>query len=227
MSSVSEYFSGLFKGIKSLLTGMGVTGKEFVAKKVTFQYPENRDKLVISPRFRAELSMPHDENNEHACTACGICQMNCPNGTIKVISRTVETEDGKKKKVLDKYTYDIGMCTFCNLCVVTCPSDAIVFTNQFENAMFRREGLKQTLNKEGSKLREKKKETKPAADKPAPKVEAKAEAAVPKVEKVEVKEDIKVEPKVDAEVKAPQAPIVETKPIVEAPKADEPKEDKE
>lgn len=216
MSSVSEYFSGLFKGIKSLLTGMGVTGKEFVAKKVTFQYPENRDKLVISPRFRAELSMPHDENNEHACTACGICQMNCPNGTIKVVSRTVETEDGKKKKVLDKYTYDIGMCTFCNLCVVTCPSDAIVFTNQFENAMFRREGLKQTLNKEGSKLREKKKETKPAVDKPAP-----------KVEKTEVKEEIKAEPKVEADVKTPEAPIVETKPVVEAPKADEPKEDKE
>lgn len=227
MASVSEYFSGLFKGIKSLLTGMGVTGKEFVSKKVTFQYPENRDKLVISPRFRAELSMPHDENNEHACTACGICQMNCPNGTIKVVARTVETEDGKKKKVLDKYTYDIGMCTFCNLCVVTCPSDAIVFTNQFENAMFRREGLMQTLNKEGSKLREKKKEAKPAVAKPTPKVETKAESAAPKVEEAEVKEEIKAEPKVEAEIKTPETPIVETKPVVESPKSDEPKEDKE
>ena len=153
MSSVSEYFSGLFTGIKSLLTGLRVTGKELVTKKVTGQYPENRDTLVI----------------------CGICQINCPNGTIKVISKMVETEEGKKKKVLDRYIYDLGMCTFCNLCVLTCPSNAIQFSNQFENAMFRREGLIEQLNHEGSKLREKKKEPKPDVDKPvAP--------AVPKTE---------------------------------------------
>lgn len=150
---------------------MRVTWGELWTKKVTAQYPENRATLVISERFRAELTMPHDENNEHACTACGICQMNCPNGTIKVISRTIETEDGKKKKVLDKYIYDLGMCTFCNLCVITCPSDALKFENTFENSVFTRSKLIETLNKEGSKLREKKKEQKPEADKPAPKAE--------------------------------------------------------
>lgn len=156
MKSFLQYFSGLFGGILSLLKGLSVTWKELWTKKVTQQYPENRKTLVISERFRAELVMPHDSNNEHACTACGICQMNCPNGTIKVISRTVETEDGKKKKELDKYIYDLGTCTFCNLCVVTCPSDAIVFSNNFENATFTRSKLVQTLNKEGSKLRAKK-----------------------------------------------------------------------
>ena len=40
--TVSEYFSGLFTGIKSLLTGMSVTGKELFKKKITQQYPENR-----------------------------------------------------------------------------------------------------------------------------------------------------------------------------------------
>lgn len=191
MSSVSEYFSGLFRGIGSLLTGLRVTGRELVTKKVTGQYPENRDTLVISPRFRAELTMPHDENNEHACTACGICQMNCPNGTIRVVSKTIETEEGKKKKILDKYTYDLGMCTFCNLCVITCPSNAIVFTNQFENAVFTRAKLVEKLNHEGSKLREKKKEPNPVAPvaevkvevKPEPKVEAKE----PEVKKEEPK----------------------------------------
>ena len=158
MSSVSKYFSGLFTGIKSLLFGMSVTWKELWTKKVTRQYPENRATLVISDRWRSELTMPHDANNEHACTACGICEMNCPNGTIKVISQMIETEDGKKKKILDRYTWDLGMCTFCNLCVITCPSNAIKFENTFENAVFTREKLKQQLNREGSKLREKKKE---------------------------------------------------------------------
>lgn len=168
MSSVLQYFKGLFQGIGSLLTGMKVTWKELFTKKVTFQYPENRDTLVISDRFRCELVMPHDENNEHNCTACGICQMNCPNGTIEVRSQMIVTEDGKKKKILDEYHYNLGLCTFCNLCVLTCPSDAIVFSNNFESAMFTREGLKMTLNHAGSKLKEKKKpEPKPVVDKPA------------------------------------------------------------
>lgn len=164
MRTFSEYIHDLFGGIKSLLSGLSVTWKELWTKKVTRQYPENRDTLVISDRFRAELVMPHDENNEHACTACGVCEMNCPNGTIKVISLMNETADGKKKKVLDRYVYDLGTCTFCNLCVVTCPSDAIVFSNNFENASFTRGKLVKQLNHEGSKLREKK----PKAAAPAP-----------------------------------------------------------
>ena len=191
MSSISKYFSGLFTGIKSLLVGMSVTWKELWTKKVTQQYPENRDTLVISDRFRAELTMPHDENNEHACTACGICEMNCPNGTITVNSKMIELEDGKKKKILDTYVWDLGMCTFCNLCVLTCPSSAIKFENTFENAVFTRSKLVQQLNHEGSKLREKKKEVKPV-DPAAP---AKAPVAAP-----EVKAETPV-----AEVKAPVA----------------------
>ncbi|SBW05963.1 conserved hypothetical protein [uncultured Dysgonomonas sp.] len=179
MSSVSEYFSGLFGGIKSLLTGMRITWGELWTKKITEQYPENRATLVIPDRFRGELTMPHDENNEHACTACGICQMNCPNGTIQVISRSIETEDGKKKKVLDKYIYDLGLCTFCNLCVITCPSDAIKFANTFENSLFTRSKLIEQLNRDGSKLREKKKEPKPIVDKPVAKAEVAVDSAAP------------------------------------------------
>lgn len=179
MSSVSEYFSGLFGGIKSLLTGMRITWGELWTKKITEQYPENRATLVIPDRFRGELTMPHDENNEHACTACGICQMNCPNGTIQVISRSIETEDGKKKKVLDKYIYDLGLCTFCNLCVITCPSDAIKFANTFENSLFTRSKLIEQLNRDGSKLREKKKEQKPVVDKPVAKAEVAVDSAAP------------------------------------------------
>lgn len=162
--TISEYFSGLFTGIKSLLIGMSVTWKELFTKKITQQYPENRGTLVISDRWRGNLTMPHDENNEHACTACGICQMNCPNGTIVVKSKTIETEEGKKKKILDTYTYDLGTCTFCNLCVITCPSNAIQFDNSFENALFTRGKLLERLNHEGSKLREKKAAPKAVAD---------------------------------------------------------------
>jgi len=198
MKSILKYFSGLFRGIKSLLIGMSVTWKELWTKKVTQQYPENRATLVISDRFRCELTMPHDDNNEHACTACGICEMNCPNGTIQVISEMIETEDGKKKKILGKYVWDLGMCTFCNLCVITCPSDAIKFNNQFENAVFTRSKLVQQLNHEGSKLRDKKKEPKPEAV-------------------IEVKESSSVEPKTEPviEVKVSKPAEIEIEPIIE------------
>lgn len=157
MQSFIKYISGIFTALKSLLKGMDVTWKELWTKKVTMEYPENRKTLVISDRWRAELIMPHDENNEHACTACGICMMNCPNGTIKVISESIETEDGKKKKILNKHIWNYGSCTYCNLCVITCPSNAIIFNNDFEGAVFDRNKLVHQLNKPGSKLRDKKK----------------------------------------------------------------------
>lgn len=198
--TVGAYFSGLFKGILSLLTGMKVTLIELFTPKITQQYPENRSTLVISDRFRGELVMPHDNNNEHACTACGICQMSCPNGTIKVVSDMVEQEDGKKKRVLNTYNYDLGTCTFCNLCVISCPTNAIEFSNNFENAVYTRGKLQQKLNAEGSKLRDKKATPKPAAPKPAAAAatEAKAEVAkeAPKAEKAP---EVKVEPKKEAE----------------------------
>lgn len=191
MSSVSQYFKGLFQGIGGLLTGMSVTWTELFTKKITQQYPENRATLVISPRFRGELVMPHDQNNEHACTSCGICQMNCPNGTIVIKSKTIETEDGKKKKILDEYHYNLGSCTFCNLCVLTCPFDAIKFENTFESSVFTRNKLIMKLNQPDSKLREKKKpESKPAAEKPAvAQAEPKPTAAPAPVE-AEKKENI-------------------------------------
>lgn len=146
MGSVKEYFTGLGQGISSLLKGMEVTGKEFFTKKVTEEYPDNRATLQIGERFRGTLEFIYDENGNHKCIACGLCQMSCPNGTIHIDSRMVELPDGKKKKVLDKYLYDIGSCTFCQLCVTACPHHAIRFVNDFEHAVFTRSKLVKQLN---------------------------------------------------------------------------------
>ena len=146
MSSIKEYFSEAGKGLKSLIDGMVVTGKELVTPKITECYPENRATLNIADRFRAELTRKYDQDGRHKCIACGICQMNCPNGTIQLTTKMVDLPDGKKKRKLDKYMYDLGSCTFCMLCVTTCPQDALEFSNDFEQAMFTREGLVKQLN---------------------------------------------------------------------------------
>lgn len=132
-------------GIKSLLTGFGVTGKEFFKKKVTEEYPDNKDTLQISPRFRGRLTMPDPSK----CIACGLCQMNCPNDTISLVTEMITDEaTGKNKKVLVSYNYDLGACMFCQLCVNVCPHNAIQFSTEFENAVYDRNHLKLTLNKE-------------------------------------------------------------------------------
>ncbi len=58
----------------------------------------------------------------------------------------VDTPDGKKKRKLDTYSYDLGSCTFCQLCVTSCPQDALEFSNDFEQAVFTREKLVRKLN---------------------------------------------------------------------------------
>lgn len=146
MNSIGKYFTTFYKGLLSLLTGMKVTIREFFTKKTTEQYPENRATLKMFDRFRGELVMPHDANNNHKCIACGICEMNCPNGTIRLATEFVTDEVGKKKKMLVRYEYDLGSCLFCQLCVKMCPQDAIEFQPTFEHAVFTREKLVKVLH---------------------------------------------------------------------------------
>lgn len=152
MRNTQEYFTSFFSGLFSLLKGMSITLREFFTKKTTEKYPENRATLKMFDRFRGELVMPHNENNEHKCIACGICQMNCPNDTIRIATEMVTDEEGKKKKILVNYEYDLGSCLFCQLCVKNCPHGAIEFRPTFEHAVFTREKLVRKLNQEGSKL---------------------------------------------------------------------------
>ncbi|MFN8210432.1 MAG: 4Fe-4S dicluster domain-containing protein [Bacteroidales bacterium] len=154
MNNITQYFKDIFSGLWSLMKGMRVTGGYFFSpgKIVTQKYPNNRKELVMFERFKGEVVMPHNENNEHKCTGCGICEINCPNGTITVIPKTIVTEDGKKKRIIDQHIYRLGMCTFCGLCVKTCPSNALDFSQEFEHAVFNRQLLTKVLNKPGSQL---------------------------------------------------------------------------
>ena len=146
MGSVTDYFKGLGSGIVSLIKGLQVTGTELVTPKITEYYPEDRDTYKWPERFRAILTLVYDKDGNHKCIACGTCERMCPNGTITLKTRIDETWDGKKKKKLDQYWYDLGSCTFCDLCVTNCPTDALAFSNDFEQAVFTREKLVKKLN---------------------------------------------------------------------------------
>ncbi len=155
LKSIKNYFSEIFRGVKSLLTGMKVTGHYFThpSEIVTQQYPENRDTLQMFDRFRGEVVLIHDENNEHACTGCSACELACPNGTIEIISdKAIDPETGKPKKIIETFVYHLSMCTFCNLCIIACPTDAIKMSKTYEHAVYDRTKLTKILNKPGSKI---------------------------------------------------------------------------
>ncbi|GHU64996.1 NADH-quinone oxidoreductase subunit I [Bacteroidia bacterium] len=153
-----NHIKNIILGVWHIFQGMYITLLNMIRPKVTECYPENRGKVFPHERMRGQLVMPHNADNQHKCTACGICQMNCPNGTLEVISKKeVDEATGKEKKVLDQYLYDIGSCIFCSLCTTSCPQDAIDWSTNFEHAVFTRTKLVEQLNREGSSLMKKEK----------------------------------------------------------------------
>ena len=150
--SIKKYFGNIYFGIRSLLIGMRRTGYYFThhSEIITQNYPEVQPSLP--ERFRGEVVMPHNENNEHRCTGCTACELACPNGTIKIVTKFDITPEGKKKKALDTFVYHLELCTMCNLCIVACPTDAIKMAQTFEHSVFDRNQLIKKLNVPGSKL---------------------------------------------------------------------------
>ena len=147
MADNKSYFGSAIAGIKTLLTCMDITMGEYSTPKITEQYPENRKTQHVAERHRGRLVMLQDENGNDKCTACTLCEKTCPNGSIKIVSEMRETEDGKKKRFLVDYQYNLGDCMFCQLCVNACNFGAIEFVKDFENAVFDRNALVQHLNK--------------------------------------------------------------------------------
>jgi NADH-quinone oxidoreductase subunit I len=156
MAFLGKYISDVIGAVRSLLKGMRLTGYYFTHHKeiITQQYPDNKETMKLPERFRGEVVMPHDEKNEHACTGCTACELACPNGTIKIITKFDVTPEGKKKKALDTFIYHLELCTMCNLCIEACPTDAIKMAQNFEHSVYDRSKLTKKLNNPGSKIRE-------------------------------------------------------------------------
>lgn len=153
---IIRYIKDVWSALRSLWTGLRRTLYYFTHHKeiITQEYPNNRNTLVLPERFKGEVVMPHNEVNEHRCTGCTACEIACPNGTIKVITKFDITPEGKKKKAIDKLVYHLELCTLCNLCIEACPSDAIKMAQTFEHSVYNRNDLIKVLNKPGSKIME-------------------------------------------------------------------------
>jgi NADH-quinone oxidoreductase subunit I len=107
---------------------MGVTMRNMFRPTLTVQYPEQR--LVIPERARWALAHKYDEDGAPKCTACMICERECPDDIIHL---TV-SGDAASGKHIDEYRYELGACMMCGLCVAACPFDAIEMSHEYELA---------------------------------------------------------------------------------------------
>lgn len=142
--SLAGHLRRIAAGGRSLLSGLALTLGYFLhpGRIITQQYPENRETLTMFPRFRGRLVLVRDKQSGlPRCTACGMCEKACPNGTISVLAR----RGAGKRMVLGRYLYRLSQCTLCNLCVESCAFGAIRMGQDFELATDNRAALELVL----------------------------------------------------------------------------------
>jgi NADH-quinone oxidoreductase subunit I len=124
MSAVKDLFSTFF--LTELFRGMKLTGKYFLSRKITIQFPE--EKTPQSPRFRGLHALRRYDNGEERCIACKLCEAVCPALAITIESDV--RDDGTRRTT--RYDIDLTKCIFCGFCEESCPVDSIVETHILE-----------------------------------------------------------------------------------------------
>ena len=120
-----------------LLQGMWVTALNMIQsyyrkdRMTTVQYPEQR--APISPNFRNFPFLCYDGSDPLAglrCTACSICEKECPPQCIYIVLD--RDEAGKSLKRPKVFDIDLTVCMNCGICAEVCPFDSIYMDGQYE-----------------------------------------------------------------------------------------------
>ena len=121
---------GLFKGL--VVTGMNMLQSYYRKDRMTtVQYPEER--APISPNFRNFPFLVYDGDDAMAglrCTACSICEKECPPQCIYIVLD--RDENGKSLKRPKVFDIDVSVCMNCGICAEVCPFDSIYMDGEYE-----------------------------------------------------------------------------------------------
>lgn len=130
-----NYFTSIAIGVKSLLTGLGITAGQMRRKNVTLQYPHEKPEL--SKAYRSLISLVQfDELETHDCVACMQCVKICPSFCIEIEGGKVE---GIKRMRASKFEVDFALCSLCGLCLDVCPTDTLEYSKLYDEADGRRD----------------------------------------------------------------------------------------
>lgn len=120
-----------------LLQGLGVSALNMIQsyyckeRMTTVQYPEER--VAISPNFRNFPFLCYDGSDPVAglrCTACSICEKECPPQCIYIVLD--RDEAGKSLKRPKVFDIDLSVCMNCGICSEVCPFDSIYMDGEYE-----------------------------------------------------------------------------------------------
>ena len=121
---------GLFKGM--VVTALNMIQSYYRKDRMTtVQYPEER--APISPNFRNFPFLCYDGGDPVAglrCTACSICEKECPPQCIYIVLD--RDENGKSLKRPKVFDIDISVCMNCGICAEVCPFDSIYMDGEYE-----------------------------------------------------------------------------------------------
>jgi NADH-quinone oxidoreductase subunit I len=124
-----------------IIKGLIETARNFVGsyhdqeRLTTVQYPEEKLAPVENARTIPFLVFDGDEAMAGLrCTACMICEKECPPQCIYIVKDAVKKPDfvGKMQMQPKVFDIDISVCMSCGLCVEVCPFDAIKMDQVFE-----------------------------------------------------------------------------------------------
>lgn len=124
-----------------ILKGMAVTAKNMIGsyrgskRMVTVSYPEER--LALPENSRNFPFLVYDGDDPAAglrCTACRMCEKECPPQVIRIVPQ--RDENGKLTKHPELFEIDLNACMSCQICVEVCPFESIKMDSAFEYAAF-------------------------------------------------------------------------------------------
>lgn len=125
----------IYRGFRSLLTGLRLTLQQCFKPSVTVQYPH--ESLQMPARFRGHIELVRDPVSGKAlCFACKLCERSCPSDCITVEGAKLE---GEKKKSVTDFRLDFTKCSLCGSCVEACKHGAIRFARDYNLASTRKE----------------------------------------------------------------------------------------
>ena len=116
--------------LPAIFSGLGVTAKHAMHKKVTVQCPEERYVPSDPLKYRGVHRLNRDEQGRVKCVACFLCATACPAHCIDIVAAQSPWPD--REKYPERFVLDELRCIYCGMCEEACPVDAIELTSFYD-----------------------------------------------------------------------------------------------
>jgi NADH-quinone oxidoreductase subunit I len=123
--------------IPAILSGLRLSMKRILGKRVTLQYPDEEHEFA--PNYRGVHRLNKDDDGRIKCVACEMCAASCPAHCITIQAKEVDWPD--RDKIPSLFEIDELKCIFCGYCVEACPEDAIHMTQEYHMIARKREDM--------------------------------------------------------------------------------------